>query len=156
MTEIERKFLVKDNSFKKEAFRQTKILQGYLNSHPDRTVRVRLRGEKGFLTIKGKSNESGMSRFEWEKEIPASEAEDLIKLCEPGIIEKFRYEIKIKNHIFEVDEFFGSNEGLVLAEIELSSEEENFLNPEWLGREVTGQKEYYNSWLSKNPYKKKV
>ncbi len=88
MTEIERKFLVKDNSFKKEAFRQTKILQGYLNSHPDRTVRVRLRGEKGFLTIKGKSNESGMSRFEWEKEILASEAEELIKICEPGVIEK--------------------------------------------------------------------
>ena len=156
MTEIERKFLVINDSFKKEAFRQTKILQGYLNTHPDRTVRVRQRGEMGYLTIKGKTSESGMSRYEWEKEISASEAEDLIKLCEPGIIDKIRYEIKVGEHMYEVDEFFGSNEGLVLAEIELSSEDEVFEKPQWLGQEVTGKKEYYNSWLSKNPYKKKA
>ncbi|MGB7786659.1 MAG: CYTH domain-containing protein [Salinimicrobium sp.] len=156
MTEIERKFLVTGDSFKKEAFKQTRILQGYLNSNPERTVRVRLKGKKAFLTIKGKSNESGMSRFEWEKEIPAGEAEELIKLCEPGTIEKIRYEIKLKDHIFEVDEFFGSNQGLILAEVELASEEENFEKPHWLGQEVTGKKEYYNSWLSKNPYKKKA
>ena len=130
-----------------------KILQGYLNSDPERTVRVRLKGEKAFLTIKGKSNESGMSRFEWEKEIPVNEAEALIKLCEPEIIEKFRYEVKLQNHVFEIDEFYGENDGLVLAEVELASEEEEFEKPNWLGQEVTGKKDYYNSWLSKNPYK---
>lgn len=152
MIEIERKFLVSGDSYKKEAFRKTKILQGYLNSHPNRTVRVRLKGEKAFLTIKGKSNDSGVSRFEWEKEIPALEAEALIKLCEPGIIEKFRYEIKRGNHVLEVDEFFGENKGLILAEIELASEDEDFEKPEWLGQEVTGKKEYYNSRLTKKPF----
>lgn len=153
MTEIERKFLVKDLSFKKEAFRQTKILQGYLNSSPERTVRVRQRGEMGFITIKGKSNESGMSRYEWEKEILASEAEELIKICEPGVIEKIRYEVQVGENIYEIDEFFGENEGLVLAEIELTSETQNFERPVWLSREVTGLKEYYNSNLIKHPYK---
>lgn len=153
MTEIERKFLVKDLSFKKEAFRQTKILQGYLNSSPERTVRVRQRGEMGFITIKGKSNESGMSRYEWEKEILASEAEELIKICEPGVIEKIRYEVQVGENIYEIDEFFGENEGLVLAEIELTSETQNFERPGWLDREVTGLKEYYNSNLIKHPYK---
>ncbi|MGB7842588.1 MAG: CYTH domain-containing protein [Salinimicrobium sp.] len=153
MTEIERKFLVVDDSFKKEAFRKTRIRQGYLNSHPDRTVRIRQRGEKAFLTVKGKSNETGMSRYEWEKEIPSSEAGELIKLCEPGIIEKTRYEIKAGKHIYELDEFFGDNEGLLLAEIELSSEDEKFEKPEWLGEEVTGNKAYYNSSLSKEPFK---
>ena len=153
MTEIERKFLVTGDGFKKEAFRKTKIVQGYLNSNAERTVRVRIKGEKAFLTIKGKSNESGMSRFEWEKEIPAAEAEDLINLCEPGSIEKIRYEVRLKNHVFEVDEFYGSNKGLILAEIELTSEEEEFEKPEWLGQEVTGRNAYYNSQLSKDPYK---
>lgn len=153
MTEIERKFLVKDLSFKKEAFRQTKILQGYLNSHPERTVRVRQRGEMGFITIKGKSNESGMSRYEWEKEILASEAEELIKICEPGVIEKIRYEVQVGENIYEIDEFFGENEGLILAEIELTSETQNFERPAWLDLEVTGLKEYYNSNLIKHPYK---
>jgi len=128
-------------------------VQGYLNSKPERTVRVRIKGEKGFLTIKGKSNDSGMSRFEWEKEIPVSEAELLLKLCEPGTIEKLRYEVSFKNHLFEVDEFLGDNEGLLLAEVELTSEEEEFERPSWLGEEVTGNKKYYNSSLSKFPYK---
>lgn len=156
MQEIERKFLLSSSGdFKKEATRATKIVQGYLNSDPERTVRVRIKGEKAFLTIKGKSSESGLSRFEWEKEISVGEAEDLLPLCEPGAIEKIRYEIPFGNHIFEVDEFFGNNEGLILAEIELASEEEKFEKPAWLGEEVTGKKEFYNSYLSKHPYKNK-
>lgn len=154
MQEIERKFLVSSiEGFKKNASKVTRIVQGYLNSAPERTVRVRLRGEKGFLTIKGISNHSGLSRFEWEKEISAAEAEDLLKICEPGTIEKDRYEIKVGNHLFEVDEFFGENAGLVMAEVELTSEDEIYERPEWLGEEVTGNKMYYNSYLSKFPYK---
>ncbi len=154
MQEIERKFLLLSEDYKKEAFRKTKIAQGYLNSHVERTVRVRIRNDSGFLTIKGKSGESGMSRFEWEKEISLEEAESLLKLCEPGIIEKMRYEVRAGNHIFEVDEFFGMNEGLLLAEVELNSEEEEFERPAWLGKEVTGEPQYYNSYLCKNPYNK--
>lgn len=154
MKEIERKFLIPAiEPVKEAAFRSTRILQGYLNSASERTVRVRIKGEKGFLTIKGKSNESGLSRFEWEKEISVSEAEDLLELCEPGSIEKIRHEVKVKNHLFEVDEFLGENEGLLLAEVELSSENEEFEKPAWLGEEVTGNKMYYNSYLSKFPYK---
>lgn len=153
MTEIERKFLLASQDFKNEASSKVRIVQGYLNSDPERTVRVRIKGEKAFLTIKGKSNERGLSRFEWEKEIPVNEAEALLKLCEPGVIEKNRYEIRAGKHIFEVDEFFGENEGLFLAEVELNSEDEKFERPDWIGAEVTGSKEYYNSYLSKNPYK---
>ena len=156
MQEIERKFLLKSTAdFKNEARNSTRIVQGYLNSDPERTVRVRIKGEKAFLTIKGISNESGLSRFEWEKEIPVTEAEALLPLCEPGVIEKIRYEIPMGNHIFEVDEFFGSNEGLILAEVELTSEAEEFKKPAWLGEEVTGRKEFYNSYLCKHPYKNK-
>lgn len=154
MQEIERKFLLKDKeAFKKEAFRSTRIVQGYLNSDPERTVRMRIRNEKGFLTIKGRSGQDGLSRFEWEKQIPLHEAEELIALCEPGMIEKIRYEVKFGDHIVEIDEFSGENEGLFLAEVELSSKDEKFQKPDWLGQEVTGQMEYYNSYLSKNPYK---
>ena len=153
MIEIERKFLVTSESFKTEAFTQNRISQGYLSSVPGRTVRVRIKGEKGFLTIKGASNESGLSRFEWEKEIPAEEAVALLKLCEKGVIEKTRFEVKMGNHIFEIDEFYGENEGLIMAEIELKSETEPFEKPSWLGKEVTQDKRYYNSYLSKNPYK---
>lgn len=154
MTEIERKFLVPAiQPVIEQAFKQTRILQGYLNSDPDRTVRVRIKGAEAFLTVKGRTSESGMSRFEWEKEISVPEAEDLLKICEPGAIEKVRYEVKAGEHIFEVDEFFGANEGLLLAEIELSSEEDIFEKPLWLGKEVTGDKKYYNSYLSKFPYK---
>jgi adenylate cyclase len=154
MTEIERKFLVKSEVFKKEAFKKSKIKQGYLNSHPERTTRIRVNDDKAFITIKGKSNESGVSRFEWEQEIHLSEAEKLLELCEPGSIDKMRYLVKCGNHTFEVDEFFGENEGLIIAEIELNSEDEKFEIPSWLGEEVTGDNKYYNSQLSQYPYSK--
>jgi adenylate cyclase len=154
MVEIERKFLVSSNAFKEDAFTQNRIKQGYLSAVPERTVRVRIKGEKGYLTVKGISNESGLSRFEWEKEIPVDEAEKLLLLCEAGVIDKTRFEIKTGNHIFEVDEFYGENEGLVMAEIELKSESETFEKPIWLGQEVTNDKRYYNSYLSNNPFKK--
>lgn len=153
MIEIERKFLVTSNSYIKESFKCTRIIQGFLNTHPERTVRVRLKGKQGFLTVKGLSSEDGLSRFEWEKEISKSDTESLLKLCEKGIIDKLRYEVKIGNHIFEVDEFFGENEGLVIAEVELNSEDEEFEKPEWLGEEVTGQNQYYNSQLCIKPFK---
>lgn len=153
MIEIERKFLVTSEAFKAASFTQNRITQGYLSSVPERTVRVRIKGERGFLTIKGISNESGLSRFEWEKEIPISEAKELLKLCEKGVIDKTRFEVKSGNHIFEIDEFYGENEGLILAEIELNSETESFEKPKWLGEEVTNDKRYYNSYLSKNPFK---
>ena len=152
MIEIERKFLVNSDAFKDQAFRKTRISQGFLNTHKERTVRVRLRDEKGFITVKGLSTSNGLSRFEWEKEITKQEAESLLKLCEPTIIDKIRYDIKAGNHIFEVDEFFGDNEGLVVAEVELKSENETVEKPNWLGEDVTGQIKYYNSQLSKEPY----
>ncbi len=151
--EIERKFLVK-GEFKAAAHKQTRITQGYLSSVPERTVRVRIKGDKGFITIKGIGNESGASRFEWEKEIPVSEVEELLKICESGIIDKTRYLVKAGDHTFEVDEFYGENEGLIVAEVELSDENEEFEKPDWLGEEVTGDPKYYNSMLMKNPYKK--
>ncbi|RKS99297.1 CYTH domain-containing protein [Flavobacterium sp. 123] len=153
MIEIERKFLVTSNAFKTDAFSQNKIAQGYLSSVPERTVRVRIKGDKGFITVKGISSDSGMSRFEWEKEIPIDEAENLLKLCEKGIIDKIRFNVKIGNHTFEVDEFHGENEGLIIAEIELNSENEVFERPNWLGEEVTNDKRYYNSYLSNHPFK---
>ncbi|OJX53507.1 MAG: adenylate cyclase [Flavobacterium sp. 38-13] len=153
MLEIERKFLVNSDQFKTLAFAKNHIAQGYLNSHPERTVRIRIKGESGFLTIKGKGNESGLSRFEWETEIPLVEARHLIQLCEKGVIDKIRYEVRSGNHVFEVDEFFGDNEGLVIAEVELKSEDETFEKPDWLGSEVTNDERYYNAFLSQHPYK---
>jgi adenylate cyclase len=150
--EIERKFLVKGD-FKPFVTKQTRIVQGYLSSVPERTVRVRIKGEKGFLTVKGIGSESGASRYEWEKEISLDEARDLLKICEPGVIDKIRYLVKAGEHTFEVDEFFGDNQGLIMAEVELSSEEEAFEKPAWLGEEVTGYTRYYNSMLMKNPFK---
>lgn len=152
--EIERKFLVKSKHFKKESFRNEIISQGFLSSIPERTVRVRIKENLGFITVKGIGNKSGTTRFEWEKEIPLQEANDLLKICESGIIKKTRYYIKSENHIFEVDEFLGDNEGLIIAEIELTSEDEFFNIPVWLGEEVTGNIKYYNSYLSKHPFKK--
>lgn len=152
MIEIERKFLVKSDKFRPEAQSATRIVQGFLNTHPERTVRVRIKGDKGFITVKGKSDEKGLSRYEWEKEIPVKEAEELMLLCEEGVIEKTRYEIRAGNHCVEVDEFRGPNSGLILAEIELTSENEDFYRPDWLGEEVTGDIRYYNSQLSKKPY----
>ncbi|SHH68528.1 CYTH domain-containing protein [Flavobacterium johnsoniae] len=153
MLEIERKFLVKSNDFKEQAFAKNNIAQGYLSSVPERTVRVRIKDEKAYLTIKGIGHQGGMSRFEWENQIPLDEAAELLKLCEKGKIEKTRYEIKSGNHIYEVDEFYGENEGLIMAEIELQSETENFEKPDWLGEEVTNDERYYNAYLSKNPFK---
>lgn len=153
MIEIERKFLVISNAFKTEAFVKTRIMQGFLSTAKERTVRVRLKGELGFITVKGQSTNDGLSRFEWEKEISKVDAEALLQLCEPGLIDKTRYEIKIGTHIFEVDEFYGENEGLVVAEVELESTTQTFLKPDWLGAEVTGDLKYYNSQLSKTPYK---
>lgn len=153
MIEIERKFLVHSDAFKNEAFKQTRICQGYLNSHKDRAVRIRIKEDLGFITVKGASSKSGLSRFEWEKEISLKEAEALLKLCEVSVIDKIRYEIQVGNHIFEVDEFFGDNSGLILAEVELNTETETFVKPEWLAEEVTGDVRYYNSQLSKNPFK---
>ena len=153
MVEIERKFLVTSDAFKAMAFTRHEIAQGYLNSTHERTVRVRIKGDKGYLTIKGKGSDSGMSRFEWEKEIPVSEAKLLLELCESGVVMKTRFEIKVANHIFEVDEFYGENEGLFLAEIELQSETESFEKPSWLGLEVTNDHRFYNSYLSQNPFK---
>ncbi|QHI37642.1 Inorganic triphosphatase [Kordia antarctica] len=153
MQEIERKFLVNNLQFKEEATNSFEIAQGYLNTHAERSVRVRIKGNQGFLTVKGKSNESGTSRFEWEKEISTADATQLLQLCEKGIIQKIRYNIPVENHTFEVDEFFGENEGLIVAEVELQHEDEAFSKPNWLGEEVTGHLKYYNSQLSKNSYK---
>ena len=153
MLEIERKFLVTSDSYKKEAFSKKRIIQGYLSSNPERTVRVRIKENKAYLTIKGNSNASGMSRFEWEKEISVDDAKNLLLLCEKGVIDKTRFEVKVGNHTYEVDEFYGENEGLEMAEIELQSETELFEKPDWLGEEVTNDNRYYNSYLSKNPFK---
>lgn len=150
--EIEKKFLVA-GEFKESAKKATRITQGYLSSVPERTVRVRVKGDKGYITVKGIGNDSGASRFEWEKEIPVEDVRDLLKICEPGVIDKTRYLVDCDGHTFGVDEFYGDNEGLVVAEVELSDENEAFTRPSWLGEEVTGDKKYYNSMLMKNPYK---
>ena len=152
MIEIERKFLVTSNAYKEQAHQKFRIIQGFLNRDPERTVRVRLKDNKGMLTVKGLSSRDGLSRFEWEKDISKKDAKALLEFCEKGIIDKIRYEVKVKNHIFEVDEFYGDNEGLVIAEVELQTEEEAFTKPNWLGEEVTGNIKYYNSQLSKQPF----
>ena len=149
--EIERKFLV-IGDFKSQAFEQSRIVQGYISSARGRTVRVRIRNGRGYLTIKGASNESGTSRYEWEKELSLHEAEELMKLCEPGVIDKTRYLVRSGEHIFEVDEFYGENEGLIVAEAELNAEDEAFVKPSFIGQEVTGDVRYYNSQLMKKPY----
>ncbi|WP_025742602.1 CYTH domain-containing protein [Aquimarina pacifica] len=152
MIEIERKFLVLSDTFKKEARTSYRITQGFLNTDPSRTVRIRIKGAQAFITIKGISNTSGTSRFEWEKEIDSSDAEQLLLLCEKGMIEKTRYEVPSGNHIIEIDVFSGENKGLIIAEIELNNEDEQFIKPNWLGEEITGETKYYNSQLSKKPY----
>ncbi|MEJ2596578.1 MAG: CYTH domain-containing protein [bacterium] len=151
-TEIERKFLV-EGDFQPHVTESERIVQGYLSSVPERNVRVRIKGGKGFITVKGIGNQSGTSRFEWEKEIALEEAEKLLAICEPGVIEKTRYIVPEKSGLnFEVDVFEGENQGLVVAEIELPDESHTFHRPDWLGQEVTGQVKYYNSSLKKNPY----
>ncbi|MGV3460786.1 MAG: CYTH domain-containing protein [Flavobacterium sp.] len=152
MIETERKFLVKSDAYKLEASAQKRIVQGYLSTDPERTIRIRIKGEQGFLTIKGKSNASGLSRMEWEKEITIDDANALLSLCLPGVIDKVRYEIPVGKHVFEVDEFFGENKGLTIAEIELADENESFEKPDWLGDEVSGDERYYNAYLSSRPF----
>lgn len=152
MQEIERKFLVHSLVFIEEAIQSQKIAQGYLNSDPERTVRIRIKDQKGFITIKGKGDETGTTRFEWEKEINLQEAEALLNLCETGVIDKKRYLIPKGKHTFEVDIFEGENKGLIVAEIELSDANEMFEKPNWLAEEVTGDEKYYNAYLSKKPF----
>lgn len=151
--EIERKFLVKSGTNIDSLGDAQRIIQGYLSSVKERTVRVRVKGDKGFLTIKGIGNASGASRYEFEKVITVDEANELFNICEPGIIDKTRTKVPAGKHTFEVDRFFGDNEGLVVAEIELEEEGESFERPEWLGEEVTGDPKYYNSMLMKTPFK---
>ena len=149
--EIERKFLVAGD-FRGEVSGASHIVQGYLSTVPGRSVRVRLRDDRGSLTIKGPMR--GLTRIEWEKEIPAGEAQLLLSLCEPGAIDKTRHLVPAADgHVWEVDEFHGDNEGLLVAEVELGAEDEPFSRPAWLGEEVTGDRRYYNSSLTKHPYK---
>jgi CYTH domain-containing protein len=150
--EIERKFIV-DGEFETFSCGSFRIRQGYLSTDEGRTVRVRIKGEEGFLTIKGRTSDSGMSRYEWEKEIPLEEASRLLDMC-PAIIDKTRYIVPYCGHVFEVDVFYGDNEGLIVAEIELESEDQKFKKPSWLGKEVTGDLRYFNSMLLRNPYNK--
>jgi adenylate cyclase len=152
--EIERKFLVKDGLNVEKLGPTVRIVQGYLSSVKERTVRVRIKGDKGFLTIKGMGNDSGTTRYEWEREIPVPEAEELLKICEPGVIDKTRTKVQVGAHIFEVDKFAGENKGLIVAEVELKDEHEKFERPEWLNQEVTGDTKYYNSMLMKTPFTK--
>lgn len=149
--EIERKFLVK-GPFKELASSSSHIMQGYISSMRGRTVRVRIRDDKGYLTIKGPSDQGGLVRYEFEKEISLQDAHDLMKICEPGIIDKTRYLVPYGGHVFEVDEFYGENDGLILAEVELESADEPFDKPDFLGREVTGDRRFYNSCMRTHPY----
>lgn len=151
--EIERKFLVTGDGYKQQASSQSRVVQGYISSARGRTVRVRIRDGRGYLTIKGASNASGTTRYEWERELPLEEAEELMRLCEPGIIDKVRWLVPFGGHTFEVDEFFGENEGLVVAEVELQQADETFERPTFLGPEVTGERRYYNAQLRVRPYK---
>ena len=151
--EIERKFLVFNSEYKTLSFQKKYIKQGFLNSDKNRVVRIRIIDEKAFITVKGKSSDDGTTRYEWEKEILLEEACQLISLCEEGIIEKYRYYHKVENHVFEVDEFLGDNLNLTIAEVELKNKRALFSKPSYLGKEVTGDEKYYNSNLSKNPFK---
>ena len=150
--EIERKFLV-CGDFRSGAVSSTRIRQAYINSEGGRTVRVRIRDDKAYLTIKGPSLDGGLSRFEWEIEIPLADAEQLMRLRVTPLVDKRRYLVPFGGHTFEVDEFYGDNEGLVMAEVELASVDEAFERPDWLGAEVTGDRRYYNSHLARHPFK---
>lgn len=151
-TEIERKFLV-TGDYKSHAYSHSHIEQGYFATAPGITVRVRIRDDKGYLTIKGPSDQQGLGRYEFEKEIDLEDALELMKLCMPGKVDKNRWLVKSGKHTVEIDEFFGDNEGLVIAEIELDSIDEPYEKPDFLGEEVTGNRRYYNSHLLRNPYK---
>ncbi len=150
--EIERKFLVLDDSYKHEAFASSHIVQGYICSERGRTVRIRIRDTRAYITIKGPSLDGGLSRYEFEQEIPLADAQQLMLLCEPGIIDKTRWLIRSGDHTFEVDEFHGDNDGLVMAEVELRDPSESPKMPLFIGKEVTGDRRYYNSQLRRNPF----
>ena len=150
--ETERKFLVTSTSYRDQAYARSRVVQGYISSQRGRTVRVRIRDGRGFLTIKGPSDPAGLTRYEWEREIPLAEAEELMLLCEPGRVDKTRYLVRAGRHVFEVDEFYGENQGLVVAEVELTDAGEPFVRPDFLGQEVTGDPRYYNSHLIKRPF----
>lgn len=150
--EIERKFLVCGDDYKRQAYSHSRIKQGYICSGRGRTVRVRLRDNCGYLTIKGPSQNGGLSRYEFEKEITLDEAEHLFELCEPGVIDKTRWLVKSGSHTFEVDEFHGDNAGLVMAEVELGAEDEPYEKPDFIGLEVTGDRRFYNSSLRAQPF----
>lgn len=152
--EIERKFLVRDDSYKRLSYNHTHIAQGYISSGNGRTVRIRIRDDRAFLTIKGPSLDGGLSRYEFEMEIPLADAHDLMRICQPGIVQKVRWLVRAADgHVFEVDEFEGDNEGLVMAEVELGSADEHYEKPDFIGKEVTGDRRYYNAHLRSNPYK---
>lgn len=151
--EIERKYLVLDNSFKHEAFSKSHIMQGYICSERGRTVRVRIRDSRAYITIKGPSTDNGLTRYEFEQEIPLVDAEQLMQLCEPGIIDKTRWLVKSGDHTFEVDEFHGENDGLIVAEVELRDATDVVEIPHFIGKEVTGDRRYYNSQLRQHPFK---
>lgn len=152
--EIERKFLVEGDAYRALAFDSSRIAQGYISSTGGRTVRVRIRDQRAFLTIKGPSADGGLSRYEFETEIPLADARDLLAICEPGIIQKTRYLVRAADdHVFEVDEFYGDNEGLVMAEVELQSPDEPYVKPDFIGREVTGDRRFYNSHLRHYPFR---
>ena len=146
--ETERKFIVTNRDYKKQYSSKEKITQAYLSKDPKRSVRIRVNNKKGWITIKGESDKKGLSRMEWEREIPLKTAKKLLKICLPNPINKIRYKIQLNNNItIEVDEFLGHNKGLVLAEIELISKDQSFEKPDWLGKEVTGIKKFYNSMM---------
>ncbi|MBR0243995.1 MAG: CYTH domain-containing protein [Bacteroidaceae bacterium] len=152
--EIERKFLVEGDAYRALAFDSSRIAQGYISSTGGRTVRVRIRDQRAYLTIKGPSADGGLSRYEFETEIPLADARDLLAICEPGIIQKTRYLVRAADdHVFEVDEFYGDNEGLVMAEVELQSPDEPYVKPDFIGREVTGDRRFYNSHLRHYPFR---
>lgn len=151
-TEIERKFLVV-GEFKHLAHNRTHIEQGYFATEPGKTVRVRIRDDKAYLTIKGPSDKGGLERYEFETEVPLEDGHQLMKLCMPGSVQKDRWLVKNGKHTIEVDEFFGDNEGLIMAEIELDSPDEPYEKPDFLGREVTGDKRFYNKYMLRHPYK---
>lgn len=152
MIEIERKFRVKSTTFLDNIKTRFKITQGYLNSDKNRAVRVRTKDSQGFITVKGVSSANGLSRFEWEKEISSTDAARLLELCEGFVIDKTRYLVPFGEVVFEVDVFEGANQGLVIAEVELQSEGQIFEKPDWLGEELTGDKRYYNAYLSVHPF----
>ncbi len=152
MIEIERKFLVKSDKYRSDAFKVQLLSQAYLNNNPDKSVRIRVVDNEGFITIKGPSNDGGLSRFEWEKKIPIDEAVELMKLCGDQLILKKRYFVKHNKIILEVDEFLNNNKGLVVAEVELKTTSQKIVLPDWIAEEVTGVNKYYNLSLISHPF----